>query len=180
MKRISIHRSLAGPDRGIQQLHGFHREFQSTGPLRDPTSSFLLSIGSSPFQSTGPLRDPTNLSSFYGWLQKISIHRSLAGPDGSAGDCRGKAADFNPQVPCGTRRPPGNGGADERWISIHRSLAGPDTKSKNDYGMEVISIHRSLAGPDESSLIYLHLRFLFQSTGPLRDPTLRRSLPETI
>ena len=149
LKRISIHRSLAGPDRGIQQLHGFHREFQSTGPLRDPTSSFLLSIGSSPFQSTGPLRDPTNLSSFYGWLQKISIHRSLAGPDGSAGDCRGKAADFNPQVPCGTRR----------------------TRGRTPAGRSEISIHRSLAGPDICEEYRIEMPEQFQSTGPLRDPT---------
>ena len=80
--------------------------FQSTGPLRDPTPSVPWISSPSIFQSTGPLRDPTFRTGSLDSLQ----------------------ADFNPQVPCGTRQ------------------VRPCT-----------------------STVY----FLFQSTGPLRDPTFK-------
>ena len=38
---ISIHRSLAGPDDCGLHVNNLFHEFQSTGPLRDPTSSWF-------------------------------------------------------------------------------------------------------------------------------------------
>ena len=102
---ISIHRSLAGPDQIACGLPILAEEFQSTGPLRDPTraasircsSGLRISIhrslaGPDPgetvgdstvpaFQSTGPLRDPT---------RKRAVRNDVR-------------RHFNPQVPCGTR-----------------------------------------------------------------------------
>ena len=79
---ISIHRSLAGPDAFFQTKFICHFLFQSTGPLRDPTSRELnreaLYLS---FQSTGPLRDPTPPAHTQCLDCAISIHRSLAGPD---------------------------------------------------------------------------------------------------
>ena len=147
------------------------------------------------FQSTGPLRDPTIPPNE--WYNKtiISIHRSLAGPDmyhKYQQSCRSYFNpqvpcgtrlkpiqirivfnDFNPQVPCGTRRQHKEGntmskkfqstgplrdpttdayaGRSDRAISIHRSLAGPDRSGKPSDQPCGISIHRSLAGPDGGS-----------------------------
>ena len=123
--------------------------FQSTGPLRDPTERVVLlgtvfrdfnpqvpcgtrrtwdlrlkQIGQ--FQSTGPLRDPTGAVHLDDVVLLISIHRSLAGPDEAARAGKLASFDFNPQVPCGTRREYGKYPDHGLPISIHRSLAGPD------------------------------------------------------
>ncbi len=121
------------------------------------------------FQSTGPLRDPTDAPGTHRKRHRISIHRSLAGPDRSAAGGGEPDADFNPQVPCGTRRPrqtPASTTANfnpqvpcgtrrqdqvqprQPGISIHRSLAGPDDHHVIVLIVTIISIHRSLAGPD--------------------------------
>ena len=127
-ERISIHRSLAGPDTmPCKSLHT-HRPFQSTGPLRDPTTPVSkkdemicyfnpqVPCGTRPgtkhiianrseFQSTGPLRDPTFPCDMCGI--NIPVFQST-GPlrDPTAGVSRSRARTryFNPQVPCGTRR----------------------------------------------------------------------------
>ena len=81
-------------------------------------------------------------------LAVISIHRSLAGPD-----C---ALLYDRK---------------DILISIHRSLAGPDPARFVGAVVISISIHRSLAGPDTLSDFTSNAPVLFQSTGPLRDPT---------
>ncbi len=58
-QEISIHRPLAGPDRGLQQGVSAGHQFQSTGPSRGPTVSEGLAIYNTLFQSTGPSRGPT-------------------------------------------------------------------------------------------------------------------------
>ena len=79
-------------------------EFQSTGPLRDPTAEMEQARRKAEFQSTGPLRDPTNRAALQMTVDEcISIHRSLAGPD------------LVSYIVAPLIR-----------ISIHRSLAGPD------------------------------------------------------
>ena len=134
--------------------------FQSTGPLRDPTNPQvpcgtrrtwdlrLKQIGQ--FQSTGPLRDPTGAVHLDDVVLLISIHRSLAGPDEAARAGKLASFDFNPQVPCGTRREYGKYPDHGLPISIHRSFAGPDIPGIVVGRRNRISIHRSLAGPDGS------------------------------
>ena len=83
---ISIHRSLAGPDRRCQLCRfalviSIHRSL--AGPDRSQCIPFSHLSG---FQSTGPLRDPTQIS-------QSPLQTMLY---------------FNPQVPCGTRRWFGN------------------------------------------------------------------------
>ena len=78
---ISIHRSLAGPDRRCQLCRfalviSIHRSL--AGPDRSQCIPFSHLSG---FQSTGPLRDPTQIS-------QSPLQTMLY---------------FNPQVPCGTR-----------------------------------------------------------------------------
>ena len=100
------------------------------------------------FQFTGPLRDPTGGLRSDGGRDTISIHRSLAGPDEKNGKRHTKSTDFNPQVPCGTRRDHECVRSIHMIISIHRSLAGPDVIVGVVVPDGGISIHRSLAGPD--------------------------------
>ena len=146
---ISIHRSLAGPDALylLQQdmLYDFNPQVPcGTRPTVSPSTAC-----SGLFQSTGPLRDPTQGNFFRFREGDISIHRSLAGPDDHPRSLRSRAFYFNPQVPCGTRRPQAAYLRPQNFISIHRSLAGPD---------DCTLIQNSSCG-------------IFQSTGPLRDPT---------
>ena len=171
---ISIHRSLAGPDRPPFPLHpsasiSIHRSLAGPDGRR---SSFV--DGCSKFQSTGPLRDPTYPELYIQNIWFISIHRSLAGPDSTTY----VALDLD-------------------VISIHRSLAGPDKFGYSINSQIDISIHRSLAGPDlpsaDTASTDQHFNPqvpcgtrrglsstspalpVFQSTGPLRDPTKRNS-----
>ena len=171
------------------------QKFQSTGPLRDPTFPVPVWLCPLIFQSTGPLRDPTadtllcrasnryfnpqvpcgtrlcRVGCVYGWLNfnpqvpcgtrrlrssaaPASVHFNPQVPCGTrlqSSLVRLIDSDFNPQVPCGTRR----------WL---RTL---------DAQVMRISIHRSLAGPDPRPDSFSHSPVVFQSTGPLRDPTLR-------
>ena len=103
------------------------------------------------FQSTGPLRDPTISHLLNSWLFLISIHRSLAGPDLLCNRCCARIANFNPQVPCGTR--PDRDGSDQARDEFQST--GPLRDPTDWLGHEavdpVISIHRSLAGPDWAS-----------------------------
>ena len=81
-------------------------------------------------------------------------------------------ADFNPQVPCRTRPKAGLLLPQPGFISIHRSLAGPDAQDPEAAVAFAISIHRSLAGPDPLPGLCGPALLPFQSTGPLRDPTI--------
>ena len=168
---ISIHRSLAGPDISLDYSHSKKSNFNPQVPcgtrLHIPKNRECQHA----FQSTGPLRDPT--TTFFRRRRDcyISIHRSLAGPDTSFGDTLSPISNFNPQVPCGTRPADNSSLLSSTTISIHRSLAGPDlanlfawpvsaefqsTGPLRDptflqaFGLlaDRISIHRSLAGPD--------------------------------
>ena len=146
---ISIHRSLAGPDATLNFARQGFSAFQSTGPLRDPTDQAIEAISVKPnFNPQVPCG--TRLERFNHVLllmnfnpqvpcgtrparcessdlyQGISIHRSLAGPDGEHGSPCVRSGHFNPQVPCGTRRGQAMIESNSMSISIHRSLAGPD------------------------------------------------------
>ena len=132
------------------------------------------------FQSTGPLRDPTGRNRSVQRDGRISIHRSLAGPDFGADINHPLEKDFNPQVPCGTRPGYPTASRISSRISIHRSLAGPDIQFPVVDWLIPISIHRSLAGHFNPQVPCGTRRTChrsmdgyrrFQSTGPLRDPT---------
>ena len=123
--------------------------FQSTGPLRDPTPETKLFYNPNIFQSTGPLRDPTCLSSSSGSYKSISIHRSLAGPDRTLARLPAPHRNFNPQVPCGTRRL-------DFFCKISQS------------GFQSTGPLRDPTG----KIVECGLTQEFQSTGPLRDPTV--------
>ena len=123
--RISIHRSLAGPDRILVSTIRKSLDFNPQVPCGTRLDHQNLSSATSEFQSTGPLRDPTTYRQDGEKEDKISIHRSLAGPDKKS---------------CGTFI--------SHTISIHRSLAGPDLHPSQLHLSMTISIHRSLAGPD--------------------------------
>ena len=94
------------------------------------------------------MRDPTNIRRCYRKCEAISIHRSLAGPD----------IENNPMFAVFR-------------ISIHRSLAGPDQRRYKRHQRDPISLHRSLAGPHNAVFVPSSAVAVFQSTGPLRDPT---------
>ena len=100
------------------------------------------------FQSTGPLRDPT-------------LHIFLATYN---------VTNFNPQVPCGTR-PEDFAALIAFAISIHRSLAGPDIGRLSDEVVEeIFQSTGPLRDPTQAG-DGNGLSDRFQSTGPLRDPT---------
>ena len=51
-------------------------------------------------------------------------------------------------------------------------MRDPTSRISSSAKFFIISIHRSLAGPDPFFIFVCDSRLLFQSTGPLRDPTL--------
>ena len=146
--------------------------FQSTGPLRDPTHSsraivcvFVISIHRS---LAGP--DVFDLCVII-QNNRISIHRSLAGPDMRKIRYLYCLTNFNPQVPCGTRRyvPRAYSGrgnfnpqvpcGTRRWRSATAEASARYFNPQVPCGARLLpAISRSLTHP-------------FQSTGPLRDPT---------
>ena len=123
----------------------------------------------------------------------ISIHRSLAGPDSGHTPPGCRTSDFNPQVPCGTRRRNGKDRQTRPYfnpqvpcgtrLSCRRTtsrtprfqstgpLRDPTVPGAARGHPDHISIHRSLAGPDMDYSLQHTYRLRFQSTGPLRDPT---------
>ena len=126
------------------------RKFQSTGPLRDPTLALGYGGGvGAIFQSTGPLRDPTITGDLSELNTSISIHRSLAGPDCWQTYSLEQVNDFNPQVPCGTR---------------------PD---RDQHRQEIMADFNPQVpcGTRRRRTSRLNRQSIFQSTGPLRDPT---------
>ena len=83
-----------------------------------------------------------------------------------------KETNFNPQAPCGARRAPLLKTVICNRISIHRPLAGPDTSQRplrrvhNDFNPQ------APCGARPTYCARIYLLFQFQSTGPLRGPTL--------
>ena len=56
-------------------------------------------------------------------------------------------------------------------ISIHGSRVGPDTETEDVEEAENISIHGSRVGPDIKGIDEERDEIVFQSTGPVWDPT---------
>ena len=130
---------------------------------------------------------------------RISIHASHAGRDLPESELINIKWNFNPRVPCGTRRElralegfdfpisihASHAGRDvfstDRCIhiniSIHASHAGRDPqKWVTGLDEDAISIHASHAGRDILFHIILYPTCLFQSTRPMRDATPTNSL----
>ena len=127
-------------------------KFQSTGPLRDPTDLDLVEVSLlDRFQSTGPLRDPTLSFDFPSADRRISIHRSLAGPDCISPAMMRCSTYFNPQVPCGTRHQLAHCFIGVSEFQSTGPLRDPTNAITKVSEITAISIHRSLAGPDRSS-----------------------------
>ena len=104
-------------------------------------------------------------------VRRISIHRSLAGPDVSSQLSKHLSPDFNPQVPCGTRPIFSSITGIRFAFQSTGPLRDPTRRRVSHDTLLHISIHRSLAGPDIMSTQRLICCRIFQSTGPLRDPT---------
>ena len=191
---ISIHRSLAGPDKTRLFSDFFPQDFNPQVPCGTRQNPASLQVTEPEFQSTGPLRDPTPRRTvlfhpcsisihrslagpddlvipFELHRHRISIHRSLAGPDASNTASSLSSMSFQSTGPL--RDPTGRAPSPRSCIpiSIHRSLAGPDGEEIDGTRGYIISIHRSLAGPDAEDFAALIAFAKFQSTGPLRDPT---------
>ena len=77
---------------------------------------------------------------------------------------------FNPRVPCGTR-PRIVENVKELLISIHGSRVGPDFHPLSTSNDGFISIHGSRVGPDKNLVSLVLSPLIFQSTGPVWDPT---------
>ena len=153
LKGISIHAPLTGCD--VLGLCGnlTDHPFQSTHPLRDatlmlPSVTQILGV----FQSTHPLRDATMA------LEIIEEYYR----------------DFNPRTPYGMRH--------VCFINLNPIIY---FNPRTPYGMRLasrisevvtctISIHAPLTGCDEGMAWELIDEFLFQSTHPLRDATVKR------
>ena len=79
---------------------------------------------------------------------------------------------FNPRVPCGTRRTQAQCDLISKPISTHASLAGRDAKLMEEIRKtEQISTHASLAGRDQLVFSPNIEIGVFQPTRPLRDAT---------
>ena len=130
------------------------------------------------------------------YVESISTHASLAGRDEigcsfakSASEFQptrplrdatrnvppisGTTIDFNPRVPCGTRRGTSRQSPEPQSISTHASLAGRDHAVRQKITSFRISTHASLAGRDYSIGTAMMRGLAFQPTRPLRDATLR-------
>ena len=173
---ISIHRPLAGPD-DYFFAHGFRlNHFNPQAPCGARRVDGGTVMATLLFQSTGPLRGPTQELITYLQTLFISIHRPLAGPDLCVTKLRCMIFYFNPQAPCGARH------KKHRFCDAFADFnpqAPCGARPSDEIGYVYPDIFQStgpLRGPtvlqrDEQTTV------LFQSTGPLRGPTM---LPVTI
>ncbi len=145
----------------------------------DPTGTLNVYVEASEFQSTGPVWDPTRIYRRYLQQAYISIHGSRVGPDPTEIWRRWQQVNFNPRVPCGTRR--------RRGVSLLCLLqfqsTGPVWDPTEEFRIAGSSAShfnpRVPCGTRPSSIFGSLLTVSFQSTGPVWDPTLRSSPPVT-
>ena len=102
-QQISIHASHAGRDHP-SSLHRSTRiiSIHASHAGRDDICCRLLQLFK--FQSTRPMRDATLTDYKIDKLTEISIHASHAGRDLTNATLPSFIFNFNPRVPCGTRR----------------------------------------------------------------------------
>ena len=184
-----------GPDNLSGARGASSERFQSTGPVWDPTRRTLdlrpkhgISIHGS---RVGP-----DLTAWAAWRRKahfnprvpcgtrlatavgamvgydISIHGSRVGPDEDKHIAEYSEKNFNPRVPCGTRH----------FLTLTILIFG-HFNPRVPCGTRplifetvvgfIISIHGSRVGPDLLFWVLLFLYAIFQSTGPVWDPTCK-------
>ncbi len=78
---------------------------------------------------------------------------------------------FNPRVPCGTRHISNRYLLQNIVISIRGSRVGPDPLTKPPFIEYNISIRGSRVGPDVCREYDISYYYIFQSAGPVWDPT---------
>ena len=148
-RRISIHGSRVGPDI-LTRKDKRYKDISIHGSRVGPDGVY---IGDGyvieAFQSTGPVWDPTTGLYLLCCSSDISIHGSRVGPDHSHGEPLRVQENFNPRVPCGTRL------LNFRIVKL----------------LFYISIHGSRVGPDNVDFVPDFEGVVFQSTGPVWDPT---------
>ncbi len=150
---ISIHGSRVGPDFKSVLSSACSTEFQSTGPVWDPTLYIQCALKNTVyFNPRVPCGTrPVSLFKFRD-VRRISIHGSRVGPDYIPAYSDALQADFNPRVPCGTRHKAFQSAGRFPSISIHGSRVGPDIPDWYIVDRPVISIHGSRVGPDMCDL----------------------------
>ena len=101
----------------------------------------------------------------------ISIHAPRAGCDLSFDTVPSSSSDFNPRTPCGVRRTHPARGSCGCYFNP-RTPCGVRLEHCFAHCIGgVISIHAPRAGCDGSATVLISLRFLFQSTHPVRGAT---------
>ena len=117
------------------------------------------------------MRDPTRQTAVLLQFHLISIHRSLAGPDLCRSCRQWTPSYFNPQVPCGTR--PLSSLCS--LLSIYFNPQVPcGTRRQADPLPDKAKIFQSTGPLRDPTHLFRFFRTAsrFQSTGPLRDPTI--------
>ena len=127
------------------------REFQSTLPRREATSSNRTHNRAFEFQSTLPRREATTNMRILGTRKYISIHASPKGSDHGYAAIAYMQFYFNPRFPEGKRRRTG------KLLHVHHA----------------ISIHASPKGSDTVTNHVVQNYDIFQSTLPRREATWR-------
>ena len=173
-------------------------KFQSTRPLRGATVFAELERNMTSISIHAPLagRDGTPTEDDDA-TTKISIHAPLAGRDLHARGPRPDLQNFNPRAPCGARRLSNTAKYPSMIFQSTRPLRGATrmqawprtaegdfnprapcgarlTGTCDWYWPVAISIHAPLAGRDATRATPCIMRWLFQSTHPLRGATARR------
>ena len=97
---ISIHGSREGPDIGLFDSSDCADLFQSTGPVRDPTSSSAPCSPGANISIHGSREGPDGkVAEIFCDKMNISIHGSREGPDKVRIGYIRKNTNFNPRVP---------------------------------------------------------------------------------
>ena len=105
-------------------------------------------MATSEFQSTGPVWDPTSPRCFTALPPSISIHGSRVGPDGRISHRGVERLAFQSTGPVWDPTEQYFWITVDGVISIHGSRVGPDAAVEPARHENVISIHGSRVGPD--------------------------------
>ena len=159
-----------GPDSASRYHYTSVREFQSTGPVWDPTFAEPMDDEELDISIHGSRVGPDRKSWLQCWIWFISIHGSRVGPDLKSFICSTSIWYFNPRVPCGTRQLDYPVAFD---IEEFQSTGPVWDPTKQDDG-KLSAIHfnpRVPCGTRQLIPSVIVQVLVFQSTGPVWDPT---------